>query len=60
MTIERVKKAAAIRGMRFDGKKRFINNLMGFGYFVQVSTGAFLEADTLSGLYSLILKYPRI
>lgn len=60
MTIKRVKKAATLRGMRFNGKKLFINNIIGVGYYVYPPHGATLQADTLTGLYSLIMKYPRI
>ena len=60
MTIKRVQEAAARRGMRFNGKKQWLNNIVGNGYSVYHPYGAALQADTLTGLYTLIMKYPRI
>ena len=60
MTIKRVQNSAYIRGIYFDGRKQWLNNMVGFGYSVYLPTGGFLQADSLQGLYNMILKYPKI
>lgn len=60
MTIKRVQHAAALRGIRFNGNKQFLNSIIGFGYYTYAPGGALLQADTLAGLYTLIMNYPRI
>lgn len=59
MTIKRVKQAAATRGIYFDGKKRFLNNVVGIGYEVYIGY-RFIQADTLEGLYKMIMTIPKI
>lgn len=59
MSIKRVQEAAALRGIRFNGKRQYLNNIVGYGYYAHYC-GALLQADTLNGIYKLIMKYPRI
>lgn len=59
MTIKRVKQAAATRGIYFDGKKRFLNVMIGRGYEVYVGY-RFIQADTLEGLYKMIMATPKV
>lgn len=61
MTIERVKQAAYIRGIYFDGVKKFRNNFVGVAYEIYTPNGrGFFQADTLTGLYKEIMKYDKI
>lgn len=61
MTIARVKRAAEIRGIRFDGKKRFINNMIGYGYHIDSPSGwTFRQADSLEGIYRMIMEFPKL
>lgn len=59
MTIKRTQAAAARRGLYFDGVKKWINNCIGFGYVCHTPRG-FLQADTISGFYNLVLQFPVI
>lgn len=59
MTITRVKSAAEARGIYFSGVKEWRNNTIGYAY--EVYTGdRFWYADTLTGLYHIIMSYPKI
>ena len=60
MTIKRVQRACAIRGIWFDGIRRWQNNVIGYGYSVNIPTGGFRQADTLDGLYKAIKELPKI
>ena len=61
MTIKRVKAAAAIRGIYFDGVKKWRNNMIGYAYEIYTPTGrGFFQADTLNGLYNEIMKYNKV
>ncbi len=61
MTIERVKQAAAARGIFFDGVKKWQNNFVGYGYFCYTPYGCgFIQADTLQGMYKNIMKYKKV
>lgn len=61
MTIKRVKQAAYIRGIYFDGVKKFRNNLIGVAYEIYTPNGrGFFQADTLTGLYKEIMKYNKM
>ena len=61
MTIKRLQAAAARRGIYFNGQKKFLNTFIGYGYSCFSPSGAgLLQADTLTGLYSMIMKYPKI
>ena len=59
MTIERVKTAAALRGIYFNGRKEFINSMIGYGYAAFAPYGGIIQADTLTGFYNLVMKYPK-
>ena len=59
MTIARVKQAASIRDIYFDGCKKWINNVVGFGYFAYTPHG-FIQADTLNGFYKMVMRCPKI
>lgn len=61
MNKKRVETAADLRGIYFDGVKKWRNNCVGFAYEVYSPAGCgFIQADTLRGLYSYIMKYPKI
>jgi hypothetical protein len=61
MTIERVKQAAYIRGMYFDGVKRFRNSMIGAAYEIYSASGrGFYQADTLRGMYAYIMQFSKI
>ena len=61
MTIKRVKQAAAVRGIYFNGVKSWLNNCVGYGYFCFTPSGrGFISADTLRGLYKMIMEYKKI
>ena len=46
MTIERVKRAAELRSIYFDGIKKWRNSTVGYGYEVLTPKG-FIQADTI-------------
>lgn len=61
MTIKRVQTAAWLRGIWFDGEKRFRNSMVGNGYEIYTPDGrGFFQSDTLDGLYKKIMEYPKI
>lgn len=61
MTIERVKQAAWLRGIYFDGEKRWRNNTVGYAYEVFSPNGrGFMQTDTLEGLYRYIMEFNKI
>jgi len=61
MTIQRVKQAASIRGIYFDGIKKWRNNMVGYAYEIFTPDGRdFFQSDTLSGLYKKIMEYKRL
>lgn len=58
MTKERVKQAAWIRGLYFDGERRWLNNTVGYGY--EIYNGeTFEQATTLNEVYELIKYLPK-
>jgi hypothetical protein len=60
MTIKRVQAAAYIRGIYFDGIKKFRNTFVGFAYEIYTPDGrGFYQSDTLTGLYKKIMEYPK-
>lgn len=61
MTIERVQKAAEIRGIYFDGEKKWRNSTVGYAYEVFSPNGyGFFQADTLEGLYRYIMRFRKV
>ena len=61
MTIKRVKQAAYIRGIYFDGLKVFRNTMVGYAYEIYTPDGqGFYQADTLQGLYNYIMTFEKI
>lgn len=61
MTKDKVKKAAALRGIRFDTKKKWLNNTVGYGYEFYTPNGyGFRQADTLEGIYRAVMEFPKI
>lgn len=61
MTIKRVQRAAALRGIYFNGKRKFLNNMVGYGYEVTTPSGwSYRQADTLDGLYRMIMEFPKL
>jgi hypothetical protein len=60
MTIERVKNAAYLRNIYFDGVKKWRNNMAGYAYEIYTPGGrGFFQSDTLTGLYKKIMEYPK-
>lgn len=61
MTIKRTQKAAARRGIYFDGIKKYRNNMVGVAYEIYTPDGrGFFQADTIQGLYNEIMTYKVI
>ena len=61
MTIKRVQAAAWLRGIYFDGEKKFRNSMVGNAYEIYTPNGCgFFQSDTLDGLYKKIMEYPKI
>lgn len=61
MTIKRVQAAAWLRGIYFDGEKKFRNSMIGNAYEIYTPNGrGFFQADTLTGVYRKIMEYPKI
>ena len=61
MTIQRVRRAASIRGFYFDGVKRWRNNMVGYAFEIFTPDGkGFFQSDTLSGLYKKIMEYKKL
>lgn len=61
MTTERVRRAAELRGIYFDGERKWQNSTVGYGYCVFSPSGyGFLQANTLDGLYRLIMQYEKV
>ena len=61
MTIKRVQKAAEIRGICFDGIKKWRNSTVGFAYEIFTPNGrGFFQTDNLESLYKEIKKYPML
>lgn len=59
MTIKRVQKAAEIRGIYFDGIKKWRNSTVGIAYEIFTPDGrGFFQTDNLDSLYREIKKYP--
>ncbi len=60
MTTERVIKAAELRGIYFDGRKKWLNNTVGYGYEILSPSGwSFFQSDTLEGIYRKVMEYPK-
>ena len=61
MKTERVIRAAEIRGIYFDGTRRWLNSMVGYGYEFYTPNGrGFFQSDTLDGIYKMIIQYPKI
>ena len=61
MTIKRVQKAAELRGIHFDGQRKWLNNTIGYGYEFWTPNGCgFRQADTLQGSYKQIMEFPKM
>lgn len=61
MKTERVIRAAEIRGIYFDGTRRWLNSMVGYGYEFYTHNGrGFFQSDTLIGAYNEIMKYSKI
>lgn len=58
MTIDRVKRAASIRGLFFDGKKCWRNSMIGYGYEIYTG-GRFIQFDSLNGVYQFVMSIPK-
>lgn len=57
MNRRRVQRAAEIRGIYFDGIKKFRNSTVGCAYCFWSPRGYF-TADTLEGVYRQIREFP--
>ena len=61
MTIERVKRAAKLRGIYYEGKRKWLNNTVGYGYEFFTPNGyGFRQADTLEGSYRQVMEFPKL
>ena len=61
MTLERVQRAAELRGICFNGERKWLNTMVGYGYeFFTPSGYGFYQTPTLNGAYKEIIKYRRI
>ena len=61
MTVKRCKTAASRRGIYFSGQRKWLNNMVGYGYEFHTPNGTgFRQADTLSGAYKQIMAFPPI
>lgn len=61
MTIKRVKDAAHLRGIYFDGVKKYRNSMVGYAYEVFSPNGrGFYQADTLADLYKHIMTFKKV
>lgn len=61
MTIKRCKDAAYLRGIYFSGEKRWLNNVVGYGYEFYTPNGTgFRQSDTLIGVYKMIMEFPKL
>lgn len=58
MTIKRVQRAAELRGMYFDGIKKWVNSCIGYGYEIYTPNG-FSQADTLDGIYKFVMRFEK-
>lgn len=59
MTIKRAQRAAEIRGIYFNGIKKWRNNIVGYAYEIFTPNGrGFFQTDNLNSLYREIKKYP--
>lgn len=59
MTIKRVAAAAACRGCYFSGMKDGMFYIM-FLDNAPVRFGSYFQADTLQGMYNMIMRLPKI
>lgn len=58
---KRVVRAAELRGIHFDGVKKFRNPTVGVAYECFTPNGrGIISADTLGGMYKSIMQYPVI
>jgi len=61
MTIERVKRAAELRGIYYEGKRKWLNNTVGYGYEFFTPNGyGFRQASTLKDSYKQIMEFSKI
>ena len=59
MTIKRVQKVAEIRGIYFDGIKKWCNNAIGYAYEFFIPHGrGFYQCETLMDAYKEIKEFP--
>ena len=61
MTVSAVQRAAELRGIYFNGEKKWRDNMVGYAYefFTPNGTG-FRQADTLTGIYKMIMAFDKI
>lgn len=59
MNTKRVTQACNCRNIYFNGKKEWLNNIIGYGYEVLTPYGH-LQADTLQGLYDMVMKIEKV
>lgn len=60
MTVSQVKRAAELRGIYFNGTRRWLNSMVGYGYeFFTPDGRGFFQSDTLNGAYKKIMTYKR-
>lgn len=54
MTTKRVERAALLRGIWFDKNRNYCGMYSAYG------CGRHLSADTLRGMYKLVMTFPRL
>ena len=60
MTIQRVKRAAKLRGIYYEGKRKWLNNTVGYGYEFSTPNGTgFRQSSTLAGSYRQVMEFPK-
>ena len=61
MTKARCIHAAALRGIWFDGEKKWLNSLVGYGYQCWSPNGTQLfQSNTLAGIYRFIMEFEKL
>ncbi len=61
MTKARCRQAAECRGIYWEGERKWLNSMVGYGYeFFTPNGGEFRQAGTLEGSYKQIMEFPRL
>ncbi len=61
MTIKRVQRAAELRGIFFNGKRKWLNSMVGYGYEFFTPNGyGFRQCNTLDQAYRSVMSFPKL